>query len=1109
VRAMATGVAIAAAMGIAMAQEGEETVQLAEPFRTEYAGDDATGDHVIALWQFNQPDPAADASGNGHDLELRGGEFVDGGRFGGGALKSGRGWPDQDEPHQARAANSPDLTPKGAFTIEMWLLPAEDLPEYPDAFLMDKKYIDDTDYQLILTRETSPNNRRLRMNLGFGDRTETWTSEAFGTEVGRWRHIAFTYDGAGTGTFYVDGSAAGSETKPGLGAIVPGRRFLIVGDRVGSLYHGFPGLIDQVRICNGALQFSPAAFELVSERRVFLRMEQVEPLRFTVANRMRDPLTGATARFAVGGMPAHTEALPAIPSGERHAIDFTLDTGLRPDDYSLTATVHIPGDPPFSSSQQFDITIVPRETPNRMPVVMWGGASGKEDWLKRIGFTHYIGLGCDFDAVWEAEGPTDPSTPERMAESRARLDEALREGMRVVAGLSPGSRARAREEYQRINRNGEPYDREDVCGLFPRIQQFCNDVGISMARGYGDHPAFQAAMIHTEVRGHSHPCYHDHDRAAFREFAGYDIPEGVDDMRGVHYERIDGFPPNRVIPDDYPLYVYYRWLWKQGDGWNELHTQLHRGLHTMGRDDFWTFHDPAVRVAKVYGSGGEVDYLSQWTYSYPDPIRIGLATEELLCMAAGASRPDQQIMKMTQIIWYRSQTAPEPGEEAQVATATFEDQDTRPQGTGTVDGTGRYVARWEREIPDARFITIAPMHLREAFWTKIARPIKGIMYHGIGSLLPGITHGSYRYTHPQTKLELQRLVQTVVRPLGPALVQVPARQTDVAFLESFASEMLAGKGTYGWNGGWAGDAWLICQYASLQPRVVFDETIEQGGLNDCRVLVMPDCDVLTESVARAVQQFQDRGGIVIGDEDLCPAITPDILIEKHTRPSEADQARQLNIEKAAALREQLDPHYDRYADSSTPDVIPYARSYGSTDYLFAVNDLREYGLYVGHHGLVMEDGLPTEATLTIARSGHVYDLVAHREVAAAGAEGRLSIDWHFGPCEGRVFMITEHGIEGIRITAPETAAPGESITVAAEVVGDDGEPLDAVVPVRVDILDPHGRPAEFSGWYGARDGRVQIDADLATNDVPGLWRIRVQELASGSVASAYMRVSAG
>ena len=179
--------------------------------------------------------------------------------------------------------------------------------------------------------------------------------------------------------------------------------------------------------------------------------------------------------------------------------------------------------------------------------------------------------------------------------------------------------------------------------------------------------------------------------------------------------------------------------------------------------------------------------------------------------------------------------------------------------------------------------------------------------------------------------------------------------------------MFARRGTYGWNGGWEGDAYLILHYAGLQPRVIYEETIQQEGLDDFKVLVMPACDVLPQSVVAAVQAFQKAGGIIVGDENLCPAIKPDILLPTHVRPREADQARSMNIAAAAKLRAELDATYQRYAESSTPDVITRVRSYGSTDYLFAVNDLREFGDYVGHHGLVMENGLPTDAELSIRR----------------------------------------------------------------------------------------------------------------------------------------------
>ena len=75
------------------------------------------------------------------------------------------------------------------------------------------------------------------------------------------------------------------------------------------------------------------------------------------------------------------------------------------------------------------------------------------------------------------------------------------------------------------------------------------------------------------------------------------------------------------------------------------------------------------------------------------------------------------------------------------------------------------------------------------------------------------------------------------------------------------------------------------------------------------------------------------------------------------------------------------------------------------------------------------------------------------------------------------------------------------------VVDDGGQPLSAVVPVVVQILDPAGSESEWSGYYGAKDGRLEVTLDIAKNDRAGLWQIRVQELASRRAATAYFRVS--
>lgn len=1067
------------ALGAAMAALSAEPLRC-ERWEAAYADADATGEDVIGLWAFDGDAPEADVSGRGYSGRLEGASLTADGRFGA-ALQSAPGWPVEDKPHRLMVANDPRLTPKGAFTLELWLNPGEPIGgDYPEAFLLDKKYVDHADYQWVLGAPDRDGKRVMRTSLGFGDDSQAYSSTPLKLQPGTWVHLAFTYNGAGEGRFWLDGCPWGGQTVPARGAVVPGRHGLAIGDRIGSYYHGVPGRIDQVRITRGVREFRRVAIDAQPGRRVFRRMEPGAILRLTVTNLQQE---AAEVSLSLDGAVIREVPVGPLPPGKPVTIEQALPTDLRPDEYRVRCTAIVRQPVVCTIREAFPYRIVPRPTPDRMPVLMWGGygnATREIERLKRIGFTHVLGLGADYEKIWKATEPTDPDTPERVAANRAALDAALAADLTLVASLSPGSAMRDRQDLLRVGRDGNPYaGGEDVCALDPRLVAFCNRVGVSMAQAYGDHPAFGAALLHTEVRDHARPCFHEHDREAFRKATGREIPAEVAGPRGVDHSAIADFPADRVIPDDHPLYVYYRWYWKEGDGWNGLNTALARGLKSAQRADLWTFHDPAARVASVLGSGGEVDVLSQWTYSYPDPIRIGLATDELLAYARGSAAP-QQVMKMTQIIWYRSQTAPEP----------------KP-GQPVPD----YQASWEREQPDAPFITIAPMHLREAFWTKIARPIQGIMYHGWQSLVPCDDTGGYRYTHPDTQHELARLIGEVVEPLGPMLRRVPGSRSDVAMLKCFAAEVFARRGTFGWGGGWAGDAWHVLNYVHLQTDIVLEETLASGGLDGYRVLVLPDCDVLTRSVADRIRQFQAGGGIVVADERLAPAIRPDIVLPVVARTGRADQDKAALQAAAVKLREALDTRYARYVDTSNPDVIPYCRRAGTTDYVFLVNDRREYGHYVGQHGIVMENGLPTEAEVRIARpAGWIYDLVEHQPLQATAGEGQLRLTVPLSPCGGRALMVTDRAIAGVTLTCPGETTPGAALPLELAVTDAAGQPLDATVPVQLAIRDPSGRLAEGSGAYAAVEGRLKVTLDIAPNDQPGVWEIEARELASGNVA---------
>jgi uncharacterized protein YfaS (alpha-2-macroglobulin family) len=69
-----------------------------------------------------------------------------------------------------------------------------------------------------------------------------------------------------------------------------------------------------------------------------------------------------------------------------------------------------------------------------------------------------------------------------------------------------------------------------------------------------------------------------------------------------------------------------------------------------------------------------------------------------------------------------------------------------------------------------------------------------------------------------------------------------------------------------------------------------------------------------------------------------------------------------------------------------------------------------------------------------------------------------------------------------------------------------GKPMRGVWPLQIEILDPQNRAAEYSGWYGAKNGEESVSVPLAQNDAKGAWTIRVRDGASGTVAQKTVRI---
>jgi hypothetical protein len=1051
---------------------------LQEAWEKEYTGEDANGKHVLGYWKFDAAGPLLDSSGKGNDLVNNGAAAASEGRFGE-AIESFPGFPISDKPHSMRVSTKGRLSANGPFTVEMWIKPKPEFEKTGRCYLLDKKYVPDhhADYAWQIWEGDKTGPRRLAVTLGFGSLSETFHSEPVALPVGEWQHIAFNYDAAGTVTFYRNGSVIGRATKPGLKAVTPGTRALYLGDRSGSNYGGFPGFIDEVRLCDGALRFEPVALEIASQRSVWRRMERAVPVSIICTNLRRETVNGAALTVEFAGKKEEF-LLPDLKPGAAHTATFNVNTALKPQAYRLHTRLQAGG---AVVTQDRELKIVPRPSPNQMPVIMWGASAAEADRLKDIGFTHCLGLHADIGDIWSKKEAVPPGKPEMIAANIAMLDRALENNIGVISSLSPGRLFEGKTDYLRVGRDGKPYPRQDICASLPELRPFFENVGRSVSKTYGSHPAFAATLVNTEVRDASQPSFNPVDVENYRQFAKADIPAEVVNRWGVDWTKLPGFPQDRVIAQEHPILTYYRWFWTVGDGWNGLHTALAKGIRSGAQRQHFTFFDPAVRQPSISGAGGAVDVIAHWTYTYPDPQRIGLCTDQLFAMSE-ASGLRQRVMKMTQLIWYRSQTAPigkgQPGE----------------------------TVAWEDHDPDAAYITIAPMHLKEAFWTKLARPVQGIMYHGWGSLVPTDSPTSYRYTHPDTVHVLRDLIENVVKPLGPALMSIPDQRSEVALLESFTSQMFARRGGYGSNNNWSADLWMALQHAHVQTDILYEETVlKKNGLSGRRFLIMPECDVLTAPVVARIQDWQKKGGKIVADEFLCPALKADFVLPSFKRIKKADADKASVLALARKVRELALP---QMIACDNPEVIVRTRRFGDALYVFAVNDRREFGTYVGQHGLVMENGLPSSAMLTLKQeNANVYDLTRSQFLVPQRLPtGEVKWPVDLGPCDGRIFMITPKPLLKIALEVPESATVGNRASVKAAISTSQEGMLKAVVPVRIEVRDSSGKTTEGTGAYAAENGIVSVDLDIAANEEPGTWEIRVKELASGMEAVRYLRV---
>ncbi len=923
---------------------------------------------------------------------------------------------------------------------------------------------------------------------GLSNTTARVTGPTRRLESGRQVQFSFLFDANRRVVWNFDGETAESYL-PHAGGIAPSTYRLVIGDRFGSNYHAFEGSIQRIAVTPVARDRVALAAE---GRFAFMRGEQDACVELSAENFTDAPLVGlqvSTRQMTAEGqcVKHESKALGTISAQGRLVFSVPVETRIRPGEMALEVTLAYPGG---TVTRTVRISVGP-VLAERMPVLMWGFAAPPSV-LAEYGFTHGLDYGLGYNEI--------PSATPDPAPTLRKLDAALAAGVRLAKSAKVVYPKRGDEaRYHRQTRDGRSSLRKDGKPAAevsnPEMVEIARRLAATNAVTFGAHPAFCGVLPCSELRDGTFPSFNTEHRR-YRTETGCEIPE---DVRGKTFDLKKALEryPDGVVPLDDPILAYYRWFWSGGDGWpgyvDAIAEEYRKGVSNPA---FFSFWDPAVRCPPRWNSGGGVDYLNQWIYAVPEPMNVAGPLEEMFAMAAGC--PGQQVMMMTQLICYRAQIAP-----SNVVV-------TPPPA-------------WVEKRPRAGFPSIPPDSLQEATWSMLAKPVKGIMYHGWGTIYETGSETGYCYTNPQTTERLRELLRGVVVRLGPTLMKLGRAESPVAVLESATTCFMGGPASWGWTA----PAITFLQRARLDPRVVYEETILRDGLDGVRVLYAPQCRFLTSDVIERIRAFQARGGILVGDGEMLTALKPDILapivsfkappLSDHTEDVEAmeaakgvDAGRRAGTVRAKAamlrqaqdLRAALASRYVPATDSSSPELIVYGRRWKNVDYVIAINDHRTFGDYVGPWGLTMERGLPFKGMVTHADPARaiqaVYELSRGGEIPFTRlANDSVQVPLDYETNDGRMLLFARRRIASLSMQMPNEVHRGASFEIELRVLDGQGQPVDALLPVDIRVRDSAGRELDGCGAACAVGGSCRMKVQTNLDDAPGGYRIVCRDLASG------------
>jgi hypothetical protein len=551
-----------------------------------------------------------------------------------------------------------------------------------------------------------------------------------------------------------------------------------------------------------------------------------------------------------------------------------------------------------------------------------------------------------------------------------------------------------------------------------------------------------------------------------------------------------------VVDDNEPRLAADRYRYKIGDGLVAANRRTADGIHRV-RPDVLTMHDPFRQHGYLDTFDG-IDVISTWTYTNPDP-KMMLFTETL--RSACVTR-EQTILSTVTLLNY-------PGE---------------------LD-------------PSDQWMMMGPGRIAVTTWINLSRCPRMVGYYfssvfePFGALENDLTTkvaSRPDYEMPQASFDmLERLSREVFEPLGALIGTLRNAPRRMAVLSANASPLYSK--TRPLPGFYVNmqpyHFYTLLAMAQLPADVLLEESITRHGLDDYDVLVLPRCEVLPQSVVREIETFRGRGGLVIADQHLGPDLAditfdfdfdyrrnvtataiakgkiPDRWNDQvdptktkfvETEGVTAEDDQRMMEAYAAQLREALDGRIERDVDCDSPRALTNLCEAEDMTYLFVINDHRTYDDRVGKYKAVLGKVLSQTVTITMPAATCAYDLIDHKPLDVRDGSFAVELD----ELGGKLIALYAQPLRTLLIDAPKQIERGSLSSLKILMPEADT----GLQPLAITVMDAAGEETEYGGHHLARRGVFVLPLNIAANDQPGEWTVRVRDLTAGLAAEASLAV---